>query len=75
MDKKKVGFIFDSITTHIENMPPAEVFETLGTTMGLVAMVLERANGTDRAVTFKMIQRHGYAAMKELERADKERKQ
>jgi hypothetical protein len=71
MDKKKITCLFDSMTKQIEGMTPLETYEVVGTAVGLVALVIERSDGPDRAVTFKMLQRHGHAAIKELERAQR----
>ena len=68
MNKQKIQKLYLQIVGDIAGVPPSEVYEGLGTALGLVVMTLEKTHGLDRNASFKMLQRHGHATIKEMSR-------
>lgn len=74
MNKEKVLEIFQTMANTLEGIPVDESLEIVGSAVGLMALTFERAKGIDRQVTFKMVQRHAHAMIKEMERSEREDK-
>ena len=69
MNKKTIHKLFVEVMKEMAAKEPKQQLEELGAVIGLAALAIERDEGVDRSVVFKMLQRHGYAAIKEMENA------
>lgn len=70
--KTKSRDIFLSMNKELETLPLEQAIEVLGAVVGLTALAFEREYVVDRSATFKLVQRYGYAVIKQLEQANKD---
>jgi methylmalonyl-CoA mutase cobalamin-binding subunit len=71
LNKAEALDLFKTLSERLEGKEANEAYVHLGAAIGLIALAIERQHGIDRATTFKMLQRNGYAVLKEFENAEK----
>ena len=69
-NKKAAAEIFRLAADRLLDTEVKDAYEVMGMAVGMFARALEVANGVDRNVTFKMIQRVGHATIRELMEAE-----
>lgn len=73
VDKTEVVNTFRALISDIQSYDIPDQLLYVGSVVGMFAMTLERMYGLPRAQVFKMIQRSGYATLKQMDEAERKK--